>query len=131
MPAVPPNDWERLTPVTLSGEQPIPQFVGDGASPGPLFLQPIDHFTLRFSACEPVQKGRVFGDPISGETGFGRSRRLDDVSNLESKLLSEFEIAFVVARDRHDGAGSIADQNIVRDPDRDLFLVHRVNGVST
>ena len=35
-----------------------------------------------------------------------------------------------MARNRHDCAGSIADEDVVCDPDRDLFLVHRVDGES-
>ena len=36
-----------------------------------------------------------------------------------------------MARNSHDGARSVADQDVVRDPDRDLLLINWIDGVST
>ena len=45
-------------------------------------------------------------------------------------LLGELEIPLVVGRHCHDGARAISHHHIVGDPDRDAFVVDRVDGVS-
>src|SRR6202051_4982009 len=39
-------------------------------------------------------------------------------------------MALVMARNSHDGAGSVANEYVIRDPDRDSFLIDRIYGVS-
>ena len=44
-------------------------------------------------------------------------------------FLRKFIIAFVVRRNGHDRAGAVAHQDVVRNPDRNLFVVHRIDGI--
>ena len=44
-------------------------------------------------------------------------------------MLREFQVALVVSRHGHDGAGSVADQHIVGNPDRDLFSGYGIDGI--
>ena len=45
------------------------------------------------------------------------------------ELLGELEVALVVRRHGHDRAGAVARQHVVGDPDRDLLVVDRIDGV--
>ena len=53
-------------------------------------------------------------------------QHLDDI---QAELLCKFIITRIVCRYCHDRTGSIACQHIVRDPDRDLSAVHRIDGI--
>ncbi len=55
---------------------------------------------------------------------------LDDDAHLEAVLAGEREVALVVRRHRHDGAGAVAHQHEVADPDRDLLPRERVRRVA-
>ena len=41
--------------------------------------------------------------------------------------LGEFEVALVVRRHGHDGAGAVADQHVVGDPNRHRLAVDRID----
>ncbi len=56
-------------------------------------------------------------------------RRLDDLDNRQIEFFGEFEVASVVTRHSHNRSGPVADKHIIGDPDRNLFLDDRVNGV--
>ena len=45
-------------------------------------------------------------------------------------MLREFEVPLVMSGHRHDGAGSVAHQNIIGNPNRRLLPVHRINGMT-
>ena len=49
--------------------------------------------------------------------------------NRQFELLRELEVAFVVPGHRHDGAGAVAHQHVVRRPDGNHVAVGRVHGV--
>ncbi len=46
------------------------------------------------------------------------------------KALRELEVALVVARHRHDRAGAVVHQHVVRDPDRNARAVHGIDAVA-
>ena len=56
-------------------------------------------------------------------------RRLHDRADRQTELAGELEVALVVGRDGHDGPGAVANEHVIGDPDRDLLLVHRIDGV--
>ena len=56
-------------------------------------------------------------------------RRLDDLHDGQVELRGELEVARVVPGHGHDGAGAVADQHVIGDPDGDLLAVDRVDGV--
>ena len=55
-------------------------------------------------------------------------RRLNDLHDRQVELGGEFQIARVMRRHGHDRAGAVAGENIIGDPDRDLFPVDRIDG---
>src|ERR1043166_4808751 len=46
-------------------------------------------------------------------------------------MLCKLVITFIAARHSHNSPGSITDQNIFTDPDRDLFFTEWVNAISS
>ena len=48
----------------------------------------------------------------------------------QAERLREGEVALVVGRNGHDGAGAVLDQHVVGDPDRDRLVVDRVDHVA-
>ena len=55
----------------------------------------------------------------------------DDGDDGEVESLGEFEVALVVGGYGHDGAGAVADEYVVADPDGDFFVADGVYGVGT
>ena len=53
-----------------------------------------------------------------------------DADDGQTELPGELEVALVVARHGHDGAGAVLHQHVVGDPDRDLLAGGRVDGVA-
>ena len=49
--------------------------------------------------------------------------RLDHRDDVEPEVAGELEVALVVSRHGHDGAGAVGQQHIVGDPDRDRLLL--------
>ncbi len=91
---------------------------------------------LGLGGAEAVQADRIVAG-IDGDTwvGLGGVERGvggvstggDDADDRQTEDLGELEVALVVTGDRHDGAGAVAHQDVVGDPDRDGFPVHRVD----
>ena len=59
----------------------------------------------------------------------GAVRTGDDAPDLQAVLAGEGEVALVVRRHGHDGAGAVAHQHVVGDPDGDALAVDRVDGI--
>ena len=53
------------------------------------------------------------------------------MDHRQVELLRELEIPLVVRGHGHDRSGAVAHHDVVGDPDGDLFLIHRVDGVSS
>ena len=58
-------------------------------------------------------------------------RLINNLDNRQVKLLSKRKIALVVRWHRHDCAGSIATQNIIRHPNRQFLTIDRVYDIAT
>ena len=54
---------------------------------------------------------------------------LDHRNDRQSIFSGECKVSFIVGWDRHDRAGAIGHQDVVRDPDRDALAVDRVEGI--
>ena len=65
----------------------------------------------------------------SVERALRAALRRDDLDDRDRELGRELEVALVVGRHRHDGAGAVAHEHVVADPDGDRRVVHRVHGV--
>ena len=87
-------------------------------------------FFLASAVGRPSSGPELIGDAVAGERGVvggaaapvGGRDHLDDG---HAELLGEREVALVVRRHRHDGAGAVGRQHVVGDPDRDLLAVDR------
>ena len=98
-------------------------------------------FSLNSAVVRPSYLLELIGAAVAGEA-FLRRRGLRRRSvgltaspgsttgdDVEIELLGEFEIALVVRRDGHDGAGAVADQHVVGDPDWDRLAVDGIDRV--
>ena len=56
--------------------------------------------------------------------------RIDHHANVEVVLLGEFVIAFVVRRNRHDRAGAVIEQDVVRHPDGHTLAAEGIQRVA-
>ena len=123
-------DRERFAPEVLAAEQPVAELEVDRrvslAGAAEVFNDPV----LGAVDLQPVQKptvdcGSVAGVGLAGEV-FGRFDRAND---RQVEDLGEFPVAFVLSGNCHDRPGAVADQHVIGDPDRDLLVVDRVDGV--
>ena len=144
------DDGERFAPVALAAEEPVTEFVFDrffalvaGGEPGggggfglgdghaveveSVGIGGVDEFTFAGPACFTCEYGFDVGIFGGGSLGI----RCDDALDRDVENLSEFKVAGIVSRNRHDGAGAVAYQHIVGDPDGDFFCVDRIDGIST
>ena len=55
--------------------------------------------------------------------------RPDNVDNFQSELARKFEISRVVPRHAHNRARAVTEQNIIGGPDRNFFIVYRVDRI--
>ena len=139
------DDRERLPPVPLPAEQPVPQLVGDRRLAPALGRQPGGDPGLRLLRAQPVQRDLgvrgghqdavpgvplrpldrrgVPADPVPLEP---LVRRRDDLDDRQPEPLRELQIPLVVRRHRHDRPGAVAHQHVVGDEDRHLPAVDRV-----
>ena len=144
------DDGERLTPVALPAEQPVPELVGDRWRSEPALLQPRGDPGLRVLHAEAVECQRLVrgvhrdavvverlrplgGGRVDGDTACGPPRRgrLDHPHDREIEFPSELEVALVVRRDRHDGTRPVSHQHVVRHENRDALVVDGIAGVGT
>ena len=122
------EDREGLAPETLAGEEPIAELVvdgflaeaGGGEIGGDLFFE--------FRRGKAIVLAGIDGAAVAGEAFLtaedccDRRRQLvgsTTVTMSRLNCLCEFEVALVVGGDGHDGAGAVADEHVVGDPDRD------------
>ena len=65
-----------------------------------------------------------------GGVELGRILGLDDGADRQVEGARELEVALVAKGHRHDGAGAVAHQDVVGDPDRDALVGDGVHGVA-
>ena len=53
----------------------------------------------------------------------------EDAVYLQPELFCKLEVAFIMRRHGHDGAGAVTHQDIIGHPDGDLFVVDRIDGI--
>ena len=106
------------------------------ALPKPCALGVSGHLAARFGAGKPAPLAGVLQDAVlaegyrhAGLNGERAIHRADDGTHRDTVLAAEFEIALIVRGHGHDGAGAVAHQDEVGDPDGDLFAAVRIDGV--
>ena len=100
-------DWNRATPVALSGEEPVAQAVADSGAAAPPLAEPGNDplFPLRcrqVGELRGVDELRVDGLRDVRQLGLAAVGWGDDLSHGHVVLAREFEVAVVVPGDRHD-----------------------------
>ncbi len=135
------DDREGLAPVALAAEQPVAQAEVDGALADAGPLQPLGDARLGLDDAQAVQgdarTGGVDDRRVVRDEGVVPRRRVrspvvrrfDDADDRQLEGAREREVARVVRRDGHDGAGAVAHQDVVGDEDGDLLAVDGVGGV--
>ena len=116
------EDGKRLSPVALAGEQPIAQFVIDGPLPFSVFFQPIGICFFAGSTFMP-----------SDHRGAAH-RSLAPSSEMTSaecrcRTFSKFKIALVVSWNAHHSSRSVADEDIVGDPNRNQSPIDWIESI--
>ena len=125
------DDRERLAPVALPREQPVPQAVGGagtaealvghelrGASLGLLLAQAVE---VQLGA-RGVDRDAVPGPRAAGEV----LRRLHGADHGQLEALGELVVALVLRGHGHDRAGPVAGEHVVGGEHRQLAAVHRI-----
>ena len=119
------DDRDRAAPVALAGDQPVAQAVVDRRVPAPLVLEPRDDPRQRLAVAEAVEVGvRVHQRPVAGVGQLVAA--LHDPLDRQPVRLGEREVALVVRRHRHEGAGAVLHEHVVGDVDGQLAAVDRV-----
>ncbi len=130
------DDRDRRAPVALPADEPVLEAVRGRGLADALLPRPLGHLRDGLVGGHAVEGPAV--DDEAGAVVRGRHRGavqalalgLDDDAHLEAVLAGELEVALVVGGDGHDGAGAVAHQHEVADPDRDLLVRERVRGVA-
>ncbi len=141
MPAFLPNDWERFAPVALPREKPVAQLVIHGAPPEPLLLEPGNNLNLCRQRGESIEQRRIDPNPFADQGSFhwcisckvgmiSMRDLLHDPADFQAKLLREREVPFIMSGNRHDRAGPVTHEHIVGDPNRNPFVIDRIDGVT-
>src|SRR5215831_14867938 len=126
--AVLPNNWERLAPITLPRKKPVSQFVIDRSFAKAAFLQPFSDLSNCRTRRKSVENWRIDRNAIPNESDWILvARRLNNLPNRQIKFASKLEIALIVGGNSLDRAGAVAEQNVIGDPDRNFFLVSRID----
>ena len=133
------DDWNRFAPIALAAEKPVAQFILNGFFSNPLLLQPMRDLFFGLRSRNSVQRQtavrgtRVFARALTRKcfTCFQRHalRCSHYFNHRQSVPKRKLMIAFIVRRHRHNGSGAVTDQDIVRDPDWNFLLIHRVNSI--
>ena len=119
-------DRDRLAPVALAREDPVPELVVDLA-PARCRAAPrcANDVPLHLGRGLAVELPGANGDAVAGER-LPRAVRAGSPSGLTTSTigrpnaLRELEVPLVVSRHRHDGAGAVGAEHVVRREDRDL-----------
>ena len=125
------DDRYRATPVPLARYKPVAQAVLHGAFPEAMFLEPVDRLGLRLACVfDAVQPLAVYPGAVAGVSAalpaLGRLNRAD---LRQPVCRCEIPVPVVLRGHGHDRAGPVPHQDIVRQVDRDLFAVERVDRV--
>ena len=123
-------DGYRLAPIALAAESGIAQTIVDPPLACIQFLQLIDRRGDRFRNIEAIEKTAVDQLRI-----LAFIRALIDIGALcygddrQSEMLREIPVALIAAGHCHHSAGTVAAQNIITHPDRDLFTGERMDAI--
>ena len=124
---------DRRAPVALAADQPVAQAIGDGLA------AEITLGERRRDGALAVLRGRAVesvGVDHQAVAGVGLRERLavpvgrrDHDGDRQLVLAGKGEVTLIVGGDAHHGAGAVAEQHVVGDPDWDRLVGERVSDV--
>ena len=125
------HDRDRLTPISLTGENPVTKLIVCLALALALFRQPFGDFHLRFLNGKTGQKAGIdhHAGGAVGESGFFDVAALDDFNNRQTKLLGKLPVTGIVSGNRHDSTCAVGDKNVVGNENRNFRTVYGVDGI--
>ena len=128
------DDGDGTAPEALPGQEPVAQAELDGATPGAVGFEFVDHATnARDLVGESVEYLGVAVRAVAdgGHASLSRVGAVDveDDAHGQPELASEVEISLIVCRNSHHGTRAVVGQHVVSGPDGNLFAVDRVHGV--
>ena len=91
--------------------------------PLPLRVEPVHDLLVRLAVVEAVETARVDHRAV---VRAGQLAAVDHGPDLDVELGGELEVARVVRRHAHHGAGAVLEQHVVGDPHRDLLARRRI-----
>ena len=124
------DDGERFAPVTLPGEEPVPELVLHAAVAAAVCLQSRDD--RLFGLCD-IQAVQVVGMHEDAVAGVGLLRNIsssNDFDGRQAECVREVPVALIMSGNGHDGAGAVAREDVVGDEHRDRLAVRGIGGVA-
>ena len=123
-------DGERLAPVALAREDGVAQAEVDLPVAQAVRLHIIDGGRNRLFDCHPIQETGVAHDAVLGvETLLRNVAPFDQRNDRQVEGPGKGIVTAVVRRNGHDGAGTVAAQDIFGNPDGNLLFGQRVHRV--
>ena len=96
-----------------------------------VFFQPADHCINGCLLVHAIQEAGIDVNTIFCPCFNFDIAAFQYRNDFKIELLGEFIVSCVVGRNCHDGTCSIACQYIVRNPDRDLLSIDRIDRIGT
>ena len=127
------NNWNRLTPVSLTREYPVTELIINLCITNSLFCKEFNHLFLSFFNFKSINEIRIDKHTccyickcclinINFFTILGYN-----LNNRQIKLLGKLPVSFIMCRNSHDSTCTIAHKYIVRYPDWNFLAINRIN----
>ena len=122
----------RLAPVALACEYPVTELIVDLTVADAGLLKVIFDADFRFFDGHAVQNAGVDHDAgvAVRERFFLHIAALNDFDDWQVELLCELPVTGIVCRNSHDGAGTVGNENIVGNEDRNGGTGQRIDGLN-
>ncbi len=124
------DNRDRLAPIALSRKEPVSQLICRLRFANALFFQPLDHFIDRLLLAKTIQPFRIDMDTIFCERFLFDIATFQNRNDRKPKLFRELIIPRIMSRNRHDRTRTIACKNVIRNIDRDLLAIDRIDRIS-
>jgi hypothetical protein len=117
------EDGDRLAPIALPREQPVPEAIGGLRCAGADLRQEGDHGTLCLGHRHAIQEAGVDQRSVPLPSHVPHVRSNHDTDDREIECPGKSAVPCVMGRDSHDRASTVTAQHVVRDPDGQVRAV--------
>ncbi len=122
------NHRYRLAPIALTRKDPVAQFKVNFRPAETVFDGIVDCGLHAVFLVHAVQERRIDVQAVFFKSLLGNVAAGQNLNNRQIKYFGKIIISLIMRRNRHDCAGTVAGQNIIRNKNGNLFAVKRVNG---